>query len=259
MLPVAVVEWPALYTEDFMASSITEIAADIYRISVYVPQADLQFNVFLVRDDEPLLYHTGQKALFDAIFDAVRTLIDPAKLRWIGFSHFEADECGALNLWLEKAPQAVALASPVLARTCINEFAVRPPRVLDDDAVLATGRHTFRYLLTSHLPHGWGASLLFEETKKVLFCSDLLLQRGNPEPFAGDLLSRAVQALEQGQAGPFRDAIPYTTRTKATFARLAALDPQILAIMHGASLREKGAQALLDFERALTRVCGPLQ
>ncbi|MGV1721689.1 hypothetical protein ACT4MC_24275 (plasmid) [Vibrio furnissii] len=242
-----------------MTGTITEIAADIYRISVYVPQADLQFNVFLVRDDEPLLYHTGQKALFTPIFDAVRTLIDPAKLRWIGFSHFESDECGALNLWLDKAPQAVALASPVLARTCIDEFAIRAPRVLEDDALLATGRYTFRHLLTSHLPHGWGASLLFEETQKVLFCSDLLLQRGDPAPFAGDLVSRAVQALEQGQAGPFRDAIPYTTHTKVTFARLAALDPQVLAIMHGASLRGQGARALLDFEQALARVGGPLQ
>lgn len=112
------------------------------------------------------------------------------------------------------------------------------------------------FLATPHVPHGWGASLFFDDIEKVLFCSDLLLQRGNPAPVSDSVLEQAVSALEAGQQGPLHDAIPYTTKTAATFARLAALTPQTLAIMHGASFRGDGAGLLLEFERELARVQG---
>src|SRR6188768_4263257 len=76
-------------------TAINEIAPDVFRLSVYVPDFDMQFNHFLVRDEEPLLFHTGLKAMFPALLEAVKTLIDPAKLRHIAWSHFESDECGA--------------------------------------------------------------------------------------------------------------------------------------------------------------------
>ena len=99
--------------------TIDEIAPDIYRISTFVPEADLQFAQFLVRDDEPLLFHTGPRMMFPLVRDAVATLVDPALLRWIGFSHFEADECGSLNEWLALAPAATPLCSVVGALTSV--------------------------------------------------------------------------------------------------------------------------------------------
>ncbi|WP_047152912.1 hypothetical protein [Aneurinibacillus tyrosinisolvens] len=43
---------------------IDEIAPDIFRISIFVPQAGMQFNQFLIRDDEPLLFTTGLPVLW---------------------------------------------------------------------------------------------------------------------------------------------------------------------------------------------------
>lgn len=238
-------------------SRIDEIAADVFRISTYVDAAGLQFNQFLIRDDEPLLYHAGQNALFADILDAVESLVDPGALRWIGLSHFEADECGALNRWLAAAPNALPLAGLVAARTSIDDFAARAPRVLADDEVLGIGRHRLRLLATPHLPHNWEASLLFDETERVLFCSDVLAQHGRTAPVAADVLEHAVHGLEQGERGPMRHAIPYTGATHATFERLAGLGPATLAIMHGASYQGDGAGVLREFGRALARVVGP--
>jgi flavorubredoxin len=120
-------------------STISEIGPDVYRISTYVPEFDLQFNQFLVKDDEPLLYHTGMKAIFPLVLDAVRTVMDPSKIRWIGFSHFEADECGALNQWFEAAPLAEAVCTFVGAMVSVNDFATRPAHLINND-VLSTGK-----------------------------------------------------------------------------------------------------------------------
>src|SRR5262245_2489299 len=122
---------------------IDEIAADLYRITVYAPQIDLQFNHFLVRDDQPLLFHTGMRRMFPEVREAIASLIDPASLRWIGWSHFEVDECGALNQWLEAAPNATPICTEVGALVNIGDFANRPPRGLRADEVLDTGRHRY--------------------------------------------------------------------------------------------------------------------
>lgn len=235
-------------------TEVTEIAPDVFRISTFVAGPGLQFNQFLVRDAEPLLYHAGQTALFPEILAAVRTLLDPAALRWIGFSHFESDECGALNRWFDVAPAAQPLADAVSAATAIAEFSQRPPRVLKDDATFVTGRHAWRYLVTPYVPHNWSSSLLFDATERVLFCSDLLLQRGNPPPLVDDVLTPALRDLERGQQGPFHDSIPYTRTTPGVFARLEALQPQVLATMHGASFRGDGAATLQAYHAALRRM-----
>ncbi len=235
-------------------TTATEIAPDVFRISTYVPDADLQFNQFLVRDDEPLLYHTGQNALFGEVEAAVRALIDVSGLRWIGFSHFEGDECGALNRWLELAPRATPLAGLVAAATCINDFSMRAPRILDDGTTLVTGRHTLRFLVTPYVPHNWESSLLFDETERVLFCSDLLLQRGERPAVAEDVLERALHDFEAGQQGPFHDSIPRTRDTPAILARLAALEPHVLAIMHGACFRGDGGAVMRGFAQGLEEI-----
>lgn len=240
-------------------ATITEIAPDIFRISNYVAAGGMQFNLFLVRDDEPLLYHTLQKALFRESLEAVSTLIDVKKLRWIGFSHYEADECGALNEWLQAAPQATAIAGVLAAAIGINNFAVRPPKVLEDNAVMATGRHRLRFLVTPYVPHSWESSLLYDETEGVLFCSDLLAQHGDPVALREDILAAAIANLEAGQRTPFHDSIPYTRTTPGVFQRLIALRPGTLAVMHGGSYRGDGADILRRYHDRIREMLMPSQ
>lgn len=237
-------------------SAIQEIAPDVFRISTYVKPAGLQFNQFLIRDEQPLLYHCLQNALFPQALDAVKSLIDVTSLRWIGFSHFEADECGSLNRWLQVAPQATPFGGVVAAATCLNDYSSRAPHVLDDDATLVTGRHTFKFLVTPYVPHNWESSLLYDETAHTLFCSDVLLQRGERPALAADILEHAVSDFETAQHGPFHDSIPYTHTTPDIFARLEALQPQALAIMHGSSFQGDGATVLREFDRELRRMVG---
>jgi len=140
-------------------TQVTEVSPSLYRISTYIPEINIQFNQFLVLDDEPLLYHTGPKRLFPLVRDAVATLIDASKIRWIGFSHLEADECGALGQWQELAPNSTAVCSLVAKNVSIDDFAaIRPARALADGEVLATGQYRFRFLQTPHVPHCWEAA-----------------------------------------------------------------------------------------------------
>jgi flavorubredoxin len=238
-------------------AAVNEIAPDLYRISIYVPEFDLQFNHFLVRDEEPLLYHTGLKATFPAVRDAVATLIEPSRLRWIGFSHFESDECGALNPWLETAPAAEPVCSLLGALVSVNDFAARPARGLSDGEVLETGRYRFRCCRTAHLPHGWDASLLFEEQHATLLCSDLFHQTGDVEALTeSDVLGRVRRTLEEYQAGVLADYVPYTPRTRGILNALAELQPRTLAVMHGSSFAGDGARALRDLDDAFRAVFG---
>lgn len=224
---------------------ITEIAPETYRITAYVPDIDLQFSHFLVRDEHPLLFHAGLKRMFPEVIEAVRTLLDPASLRYIGFSHFESDECGSLNEWLAQAPQAEAISGLVGAQVNLNDFAIRPPRALAQEEVIATGRYRFRFIATPHVPHGWDAGVLFEETGRTLFCSDLFHQWGQPEPLTeSSVMERAREALLQIQLGPLAGYVPYTRQTGRILENLARLNPTMLAIQHGSSFRGDGAAAL---------------
>lgn len=238
-------------------AGITEIAADLYRISIFVPQPGMQFNHFLVTDDEPLLFHAGYRAFFPELREAVARVLDPARLRWIGFSHFEPDECGALNHWLETAPQAQAVCSEVGGIVTAPDFALRPPRGWKDGETFSTGKHRFRACSTPHLPHGWDAGLLFEETQQTLFCSDLFFHMGDPEPVTeSDIVDRARREAVAMEGGPLAGSVPYTPRTSDILERLAALQPKLLATMHGSSFRGDGARALRDLNTVLRDVGG---
>ena len=241
-----------------MTARIDEIAPDLYRICLYVPAFDLQFNHFLVRDDEPLLFHTGMRGMFPAVREAVATLIDPASLRWISWSHFEVDECGALNEWLAEAPNAIPVCGELGAMINIADFSNRPPRGLKPDEILGTGRHRFRFVPTPHLPHGWDAGVLFEETDRVLLCSDLMHQLGDVEPVTtGDVVGRYRQAFETYQRSPvLMDYVPYTENTKRQLANLAALQPRMLAAMHGSTFVGDGAAALVASGEVIRQVTG---
>ncbi len=226
---------------------VTEIAPDFYRISTYFPEFDIQFNQFLVKDEEPLLFHTGMKALFSTVQEAVATILDPATIRWIGFSHFEADECGSLNEWLQIAPAAQPVCSMVGAMVSVNDFARRPARGMNDGEVLETGHHRFRFAQTPHVPHCWEAGLLFEETRGTLLCSDLFHQNGNVEPLTeSDVIGRARKTLRDYQASPLANYMPYTKHTDGILQRLAALNPRTIAPMHGSAYAGDGARAIRD-------------
>lgn len=213
-----------------MESTITEIAPDTYRISTFHPGYKMQFNQFLVKDDEPFLMHTAFRKMFPVTRDAVARVIEPAALRWIGFSHFESDECGALNEWFRVAPRAQAVCSFVGKTVMLDDFADGEVRALADGEAFDIGRHRLEFLATPHVPHCWDAGLLFEETTGTLFTSDLLTHVGNPPALTnGDILGPAVEAERR---------FGYTALTPATgttIRRLAALQPRTLAVMHGSS------------------------
>ena len=235
----------------------TEIAPDIYRISIYAPWGDLQFNHFLIKDQEPLLFHTGLRGMFAEVREAVSKLINPSDLRHISFSHFESDECGALNEWLAVAPQADVVCSQVGALVSVNDFIGREARALADGDLLATGKYRFRYCQTPHLPHGWDAGVLFEETQKTLLCSDLFHQTGDVEPLTeSDVVGRSHQAMLNYQGGILAEYVPYTCLTAKNLHKLAELKPKTLAIMHGSSFKGDCEGALAELDKAFEQVFG---
>lgn len=240
-------------------TTVSEIAPDMFQISTFVPNFNLQFNQFLVRDDEPLLFHTGPRAMFTEIRDAVSTLLDPAVVKWIGFSHFEADECGSLREWQQLATKSTAVCSMVGKLVSIDDcMAVRPALGMKEGEVLKTGKYRFQFLHTPHVPHCWEAGLLFEETQRTLLCSDLFHQNGDVEPVThSDVLERCRQVLVDYQQGPLANYMPYCTLTEPTLHRLAALQPKTLATMHGSAFVGDGARALCDLAIVVKEVLGP--
>ncbi|HEX8651849.1 MAG TPA: hypothetical protein VF708_13500 [Pyrinomonadaceae bacterium] len=240
-----------------MKSKVTEIAPDVYRISTFHPEYGMQFNQFLVKDDEPFIMHTGFRKMFPLTLEAVASVIEPASLRWIGFSHFESDECGALNEWLRVAPHAQAVCSFVGTVVTVDDFADRPSRALNDGEVLETGRRRLRFLATPHVPHGWDAGLFFEETDRTLLCSDLFFHPGDPEPFTeSDVVGRAQQSIIEGLSAPLAKDMPYTPYTDSTLQRLAELQPQTLALMHGSSFRGDCHRAIQDLAAVIKETLG---
>lgn len=226
-------------------TTVDEIDAGIYRISTPVPPevmpGGFSFNQYLVAADRPLLYHTGPRKLFPAVSAAVARVMPVARLAYIGFSHVEADECGALNEFLELAPDAVPLCSALAAMVSVDDIAMRPARGMADDEVLDLGSHRLRWLATPHVPHGWECGMAFEEITRTLLCGDLFTQPGdtNPPLTEGDI-------LESSEA--FRKAMDYYAHSPQTtfhLRRLAALRPETLACMHGSAWRGDGA-ALLE-------------
>lgn len=236
---------------------VDEIASDIFRISMYVPDFNLQFNQFVVRDDEPLLFETGMKQIFPSVREAVATVIDPTSLRYISFSHFEPDECGSLNEWLTLAPRAEALCSIVGAMVFVNDAAVRPARGLNHNEVIQTGKYRFRFKSTPHLPHGWDAGMLFEETTQTLLCSDLLGHAGDTSPITdSDVVGRFRETTSAFQGGPLANYMPYTAHTEAQIRELASLKPRACATMHGSTFVGNGEKALLDMAVVMKELLG---
>jgi flavorubredoxin len=238
-------------------TSIHEVAPDTFRLMIFEPAFNLQFNHFLVRDEEPVLFHTGYRRMFPALKEELAKLLDPAKLRWIGFSHFESDECGALNQWLELAPQAQPICTFLAAALNVNDFALREAKAMPDEEVLHTGKYRFRFLSTAHLPHGWDAGVLFEETQRTLFCSDIAFHFGEWEPLTqSDILGRVRDSLREMHTTPFSYSVPYTPQTRLILEKLAGVNPKTLATMHGSSFTGDCAKVLRDLDAILKEMMG---
>jgi flavorubredoxin len=228
-----------------METDVAEIAPDIFRLSTFIPEADFMFNQFLVLDEEPLLFHTGPRALFPLITDAVSRLTSVEGLRWITFGHVESDECGSMNLWLAVAPRAEVAHGAMGCEVSINDLADRPPRALQDDEVLKVGRKRLRRLETPHIPHGWDAGLFYEETTKTLFCGALFTAIGaSPAVTEQEIVGPALAAEDAF------GATCLTPSTAPTLRALAGLHPMTMGLMHGPSYAGDCSQALHDLADA---------
>jgi flavorubredoxin len=222
-----------------------EIAAGIYRIATPVPPSvapgGFSFSQYLIVDDQPLLFHTGLRRTFPQVRGAIARVMPVERLRWISFSHFESDECGALNEFLAAAPAAVPLCGEIAAMVSVNDFADRRPRTMADGELVALGRHTVRWLDTPHLPHAWECGFLMERTTRTLLCGDLFTEGGaDHQPLGSD------DILEPSER--FRLALDYYSHTRgarAMLARLAMESPTTLARMHGSAWQGEGAKLLM--------------
>ena len=230
-------------------TTVDEVGAGIYRISTPVSSIGdgFSFNQYLVVDDQPLLFHTGLRRMFPLVREAVEKVLPVKRLRYIGLSHFEADECGSLNEFLAVAPEAVPLCGGISAMVSVADVADRPPRAMADGETLSLGKRSVRWFDTPHLPHAWDCGFLFEESTRMLFCGDLFTQGGkeNPPITGADIL---------GPSEAFRapmDYFAHTTNTRAMLERLAKLGPDTLACMHGSAWRGDGGKLLRALADAL--------
>lgn len=230
---------------------VDEIADHIYRISTPIAAipGGFTFNQYLIDDDEPLLFHTGLRRCFALTEKAVSTVIPVARLRYISFSHVEADECGSMNQWLAAAPQAAPLCSRIAAMTSMQDLADRPPRVIAGGETLSLGARTVQWFDTPHLPHGWESGLIMETRSGTLMCGDLFTQGGDsPEPLTkSDIL---------GPSEALRSKLDYFAKTKdigALLEKLALERPTTLACMHGSAWTGDGAALLRQLAAILTR------
>lgn len=225
-----------------METKIHEIADGVYRLSTWVPAVTpdgFTFNQFLIDADEPMLFHCGQRGFFPLVTEAVERVLPVARLRWIGFGHVEADECGSMNAWLAAAPNAQVVHGLLACDVSLNDLCDRPPRALANGEVLDLGGKRMSWIDTPHVPHGWEAGVFHEETAATLFCGDLLTHGGDPEAVTqADILGAALAMEEMSGSMSLGPNVGTTLRA------LAALRPRTLAVMHGSSFAGDGEAQL---------------
>jgi flavorubredoxin len=240
-----------MITNSTTGTNLHEIAPGIYRINtpIEIPGGPgFNFNQYLVADDAPLLFHTGPRRMFPLVAEAIGKVLPISTLRYVAFSHFEADECGSLNDFLAAAPAAVPVCSQVAAMVSVNDVADRPARALADGEVLQLGRHALKWLDAPHVPHAWENGFMMELETRTLLCGDLFTQGG----------SGAVAITESDILGPSEavrapmDYYAHSPATAATLERLAREEPQVLACMHGSAWRGNGSALLRELARTLS-------
>jgi len=231
-----------------MTPTVDEIADGIFRIATWIPDVSPEgftFNQFLVRGEESLLFHTGMRGLFPLVSEAVATVVPVESLRWITFGHVEADECGAMNMWLAAAPGSQVAHGALGVDVSLNDLCDRPPVALEPGQVIDLGGKRLRQIPTPHVPHGWDAQVLFEETTGTLLCGDLFSHVGAPPALTtGDVVDPAIAAEELFHSSSL------SPQTASTLRSLGDLEPTTLAIMHGSSFQGDGRKALYELARA---------
>ena len=232
-----------------MSTRIDEIADGIYRIHTPIDAipGGFSFNQYLVADDQPLLFHTGPRAMAPLVLDAISRVLPPASLRWISFSHVESDECGGLNAILAAAPEARPLCGQIAAMVSMNDLADRAPRPLADGESLSLGKRSVTWIDAPHVPHGWENGFLFESSTRTLFCGDLFTQPGAVHP-------PVVESDILGPSEAFRAAMDYyshSSRARGPLDKLAGLGATTLACMHGSAWRGDGGAILRALADAL--------
>ncbi len=234
---------------DQLHTTIDEISDDIYRLSTWIPDVSPEgftFNQFLIAADEPLLFHTGPRGMFPLVAEAVEKVLPVSSLRWITFGHVESDECGSMNMWLAAAPDSQVAYGALGCDISLNDMCDRAPRALEEGEVIDLGGKRVRQISTPHVPHGWEAQVIFEETTGTLFCGDLFSHIGRAGALrTDDIVGPALAAEEMFHQ---TSLAPQTT---ATLNMLGELDPTTLAIMHGSSFQGDGAGALKDLSVGL--------
>ncbi len=239
-----------MITNSSSGTQIDEIAAGIYRINTPLAlpgEVGFSFNQYLIVDDAPMLFHSGMRRLFPLVSEAVRAVMPVERLRYVGLSHFEADECGALNQFLAAAPHAMPVCGQVAALVSVNDYADRPPRVLADGEELALGRHTVKWFDTPHVPHAWECGLMLDATTRTFFCGDLFTQGGG-----GEVALTEADILGPSEA--FRKPMDYFAHapsTRTVLERLAREAPTTLACMHGSAWRGDGGRLLRELAAVL--------
>jgi flavorubredoxin len=236
-----------------METTVVEIATDIYRLSTWIPDigpSGFTMNQFLLTGDEPFLFHCGQRQLFPLVSEAVNRVLPVEKLRWISFGHLEADECGAMNMLLDAAPNAEVIHGALACMLSLIDMCDRAPVQAREES-LDIGGHLLRFISTPHVPHNWEAGLWFDEATSTLFAGDLLAQAGNPAPLTeSDCVAPAIEAEE------FFHATGLTTNLQPTLEQLAELNPTTLAIMHGSSYTGDGAAQLRALAEGYAAMAG---
>jgi flavorubredoxin len=235
-----------------MQPQVDEIAAGIYRISTWIPEVTPEgftFNQFLVVGDEPLLFHTGGRGMFPLVAEAVASVVPVESLRWISFGHVESDECGAMNMWLAAAPRSQVAFGALGCDISLNDMSDRPPRVLAEGDVIELGSKRLRQISTPHVPHGWEAQVLFEETTRTLLCGDLFSHVGAPPALTTDDVVAPAMVAEA-----MFHATCLAPHTGQVLRALGDLEPTTLAIMHGSSFSGDGRKALYDLADAYAQL-----
>jgi flavorubredoxin len=231
-----------------METRVTEIADGVHQLTTHVDEMNFSFNQILVAGDEPLLFHTGPRQMFPLVSEAVSRVMPVDSLRWISFGHVEADECGSMNQWLAAAPNATVAQSGIGCMVSLTDLADRPPRALGDGEVLDIGGHRLRWIDTPHLPHGWEAGILYDETSKTLLCGDLFTQQGEYSASTADDIVGPAAAAED-----VFGSYSLAPSSGARLRQLADLDVATLALMHGPAFTGDCSAALLGLADDLER------
>jgi len=233
-------------------ATIAEIAPDTYRVSVALPDAlpgGFSFNQYLVVDERPLLFHTGPKRLFPLIREQIESVVPVSKLRYIAFSHVEADECGSLSDFLLAAPGSRPVCSEIAALVSVRDLVDVEPVAMADGQVLDLGRHKLTWQSAPHVPHGWDCGFLFDATTATLFCGDLFTQPGlGEQPIVDDDILASSEAFRRPM-----DYYSHSPETGSVIDKLASLAPRRLACMHGSAWRGDGAAMLRGLGASLVQ------